>query len=79
MGQRLYSCAHTTASVRHAIAQSQESVSQLAARNGINPKTISRMPQWGTPYNGWNKSRFGSGEHAVRICVQRPPRTLRES
>jgi hypothetical protein len=40
MGQLLHDCARTTASVRHAIQQSQESVSKLAARYGINPKTV---------------------------------------
>lgn len=42
MGQLLHGCARTTASVRHAIQQSQESVSKLAARYGINPKTVAK-------------------------------------
>lgn len=42
MGQLLHSCARTTASVRHAIQQSQETVSQLTARYETNPKTVAK-------------------------------------
>jgi transposase-like protein/transposase len=40
MGQVLHGCARTTAATRREIQHSQESVSALAARLGVNPKTI---------------------------------------
>src|SRR3954467_2464097 len=42
MGQVLHGSAHTTAAVRRAIQQSQESLRVLARRHGINPKTVAK-------------------------------------
>jgi transposase InsO family protein len=42
MGQILHGSARTTAAVRRAIQQSQESLAKLAARYGLNPKTIAK-------------------------------------
>jgi transposase InsO family protein len=42
MGQVLHGSARTTAAVRRAIHHSQESLSVLARRHGINPKTVSK-------------------------------------
>ena len=40
MGQLLHGCAHTTAAVRRAIQSSQASLTKLAERYHINPKTV---------------------------------------
>src|SRR5436305_7626757 len=42
MGQVLHSSATTTEAVRRAIQNSQESLRALAARHGINPKTVQK-------------------------------------
>jgi transposase InsO family protein len=42
MGQVLHGSARTTAAVRRAIQQSQESLRVLAQRHGINPKTVAK-------------------------------------
>ncbi len=42
MGQILHGCATTTAAVRRAIQNSQESLITLAKRYGINPKTVAK-------------------------------------
>lgn len=42
MGQVLHGSATTTAAVRRAIQNSQESLSQLAERYDINPKTVAK-------------------------------------
>ena len=42
MGQVLHGSARTTAAVRRAIQQSQESLKVLAVRYGINPKTVAK-------------------------------------
>ena len=42
MGQILHGCAKTTAAVRRAIQNSQESLSQLAERYDINAKTVAK-------------------------------------
>lgn len=42
MGQILHGSARTTAAVRRAIQRSQESLQTLAARHGINPKTVAK-------------------------------------
>ena len=42
MGQILHGCATTTAAVRRAIQNSQESLITLAKRHGINPKTVAK-------------------------------------
>src|SRR5215211_3369085 len=42
MGQVLHGSARTTAAVRRAIQQSQESLRALARRHGINPKTVAK-------------------------------------
>ena len=42
MGQILHSSATTTEAVRRAIQNSQASLRQLAARYGINPKTVAK-------------------------------------
>src|SRR5215208_7126117 len=42
MGQVLHGSARTTAAVRRAIQQSQESLRVLARRHGINPKTVAK-------------------------------------
>ncbi len=48
MGQILHGSARTTAAVRRAIQHSQESLNVLAARHGINPKTVAK----------WKKREF---------------------
>ena len=45
MGQVLHGCARTTEAVRRAIQDSQASLNVLAARYGINPKTIAQWRQ----------------------------------
>lgn len=42
MGQVLHGCATTTAAIRRAIQNSQASLRTLAARYGINPKTVAK-------------------------------------
>src|SRR6187397_2827013 len=42
MGQVLHGSARTTAAVRRAIQNSQESLRVLARRHGINPKTVAK-------------------------------------
>jgi transposase-like protein len=42
MGQVLHGCARTTASVRRAIQNSEESIAKLADRYDINPKTVAK-------------------------------------
>jgi transposase-like protein len=42
MGQILHGSARTTAAVRRAIQHSQESLTTLAAKHGINPKTVAK-------------------------------------
>ena len=42
MGQLLHGSARTTAAVRRAIQQSQESLNKLAQRYAINPKTVAK-------------------------------------
>ncbi len=42
MGQVLHGCARTTAAVRQAIQASQESISVLAKRYDLNPKTVAK-------------------------------------
>ena len=42
MGQVLHGGARTTAAVRRTIQHSQESLKALAARHGINPKTVAK-------------------------------------
>jgi transposase-like protein len=42
MGQVLHGSARTTAAVRRAIQNSQESLRALAQRHGINPKTVAK-------------------------------------
>ncbi len=42
MGQVLHGCATTTEAVRRAIQDSQESLTVLATRHGINPKTVAK-------------------------------------
>src|SRR6056297_17409 len=42
MGQVLHGSASTTAAVRRAIQDSQESLRTLAKRHGINPKTVAK-------------------------------------
>ena len=45
MGQVLHGSARTTAAVRRAIQDSQESLRVLARRHGINPKTVAKWRQ----------------------------------
>jgi transposase-like protein len=42
MGQLLHGSARTTAAVRRAIQQSQESIGRLAERYHVNPKTVAK-------------------------------------
>jgi transposase-like protein len=42
MGQRLHGSARTTAAVRRAIQQRQESIAKLAERYDVNPKTVAK-------------------------------------
>jgi len=48
MGQVLHGCATTTEAVRRAIQNSQESLRTLAARHGINPKTVAKWKKRGS-------------------------------
>ena len=45
MGQILHGSARTTAAVRRAIQQSQESLAKLATRDGLTPKTVAKWKQ----------------------------------
>lgn len=66
MGQILHGSARTTAAVRRAIQDSQESLKVLAARHGINEKTVAK----------WHKRDFvhddRMGPKQVRSTVLRP-------
>ena len=42
MRQLLHGSARTTAAVRHAIQQSQESIAKLAKHDDLNPKTVAK-------------------------------------
>jgi hypothetical protein len=42
MGQLLHGSARTTAAVRRAIQQSQESIAKLAKRDDVNPRTVTK-------------------------------------
>jgi transposase-like protein len=42
MGQLLHGSARTTAALRRAIQQSQESIAKLAKRYDLNPKTVAK-------------------------------------
>ena len=42
MAQTLHGCARTTEAVRRSIQQSQLSLAALAARHGIDPKTVAK-------------------------------------
>jgi transposase-like protein len=48
MGQVLHGCAKTTEAVRRAIHNSQESLSRLAKRYAITPKTVSKWKKRST-------------------------------
>src|SRR3982750_167063 len=48
MGQVLHGSARTTAAVRRAIQNSQESLRVLATRHGINPKTVAKWKKRGS-------------------------------
>src|SRR3954467_13613666 len=48
MGQVLHGSARTTAAVRRAIQNSQESLRVLARRHGINPKTVAKWKKRGS-------------------------------
>ncbi len=45
MGQIVHGCVRTTEAVRRTIQHSQESLSVLARRHGINPKTVAKWRQ----------------------------------
>jgi hypothetical protein len=45
MGQLRHGSAHTTAAVRRAIQQSQESLATLAERDDVHPKTVAKWQQ----------------------------------
>lgn len=49
MGQILHGSARTTAAIRRAIQNSEESLRVLAKRHGINPKTVAKWRQRRTP------------------------------
>ena len=42
MGQVLHGCATTTHAIRAALQQSKASSKDLAARHGLNPKTVAK-------------------------------------
>jgi transposase-like protein len=48
MGQVLHSSATTTEAIRRAIQNSQASLRELAARYGINPKTVAKWRRRGS-------------------------------
>jgi transposase-like protein len=48
MGQVLHGSARTTAAVRRAIQDSQESLRDLAHRHGVNPKTVAKWKKRGS-------------------------------
>jgi hypothetical protein len=64
MGQVLHGCATTTEAVRRAIQHSQESLMVLAARYGINPKTVAK----------WRKRAYVTDTHMgpkeVRLSIR---------
>ncbi|OFV99716.1 MAG: transposase [Acidobacteria bacterium RIFCSPLOWO2_12_FULL_54_10] len=63
MGQILHRCARTTEALRRAIQDSQESIAALAARYGLNPKTVHK----------WKRRKFthdaAMGPKAARSTV----------
>ena len=64
MGQLLHACARTTEKVRRDIQNSEESLSKLSKRYGINPKTVAK----------W-RSRKGEGV-ADRKMGSKSPRSV---
>ena len=72
MGQVLHGCARTTEAVRRAIQNSEESVSALAERYDLNPKTIQK----------WKKRNYthdtAMGPKECRsTTLSEPPRVYR--
>jgi len=63
MGRVLHGSARTTAAVRRAIQQSQESLTTLAQRYAINPKTVAK----------WKKRSF---THDVKMGPKEPRSTV---
>ena len=63
MGQVLHGSARTTAAVRRAIQQSQESLNTLAERYGVNPKTVAK----------WKKRAFA---HDAPMGPKKPASTV---
>lgn len=77
MGQILHGSARTTQAVRRAIQRSQESLQALAARHGINPKTVAKWRQRTTVQD----ARMGPAaastaltaeQEAVAVAFRRP-------
>ena len=62
-GQVLHGSARTTAAVRRAIQQSQESLNTLAERYGVNPKTVAK----------WKKRAFA---HDAPMGPKKPASTV---
>ena len=66
MGQILHGCARTTAAVRRTIQHSQESLTTLADRYGINPKTVHKWRRRSTVED----ARMGPRPHSSVLSVE---------
>jgi len=74
MGQILHGCARTTEAVRRTIQHRQESLSVLARRYGINPKTVAKRRQRTTVQNapmGAQASSVNGAEQGGRSRLRR--------
>src|SRR5271167_1233291 len=66
MGQILHGCARTTAAVRRAIQDSQESLIALAERYDINPKTVHKWRK-----RSWvEDARMGPRPHSSILSAE---------
>lgn len=85
MGQVLHGSASTTAAIRRAIQNSQESLRALAKRHGVNPKTVAKWrgrsstadvrpgstPAGPAPMTGRSTIATGGGQYLAMNYTQR--------
>ena len=70
MGQILHGSATTTEAIRRAIQNSQASLRELAARYGINPKTVAKWRRRSSVCD----AHMGRGSLARRFLARRKKR-----
>jgi hypothetical protein len=72
MEQLLHGSVRTTAAVRRAIQQSQESLAKLAKRYDLNPKTVAK---WKKRSYGILEARFALGADYEALLYEAGPRS----